>query len=258
MARSRVLNPGFFTNEDLLELSLEARVLFAGLWCLADRKGRLEDRPKRIKIELFPGDNYDVDNLLQALLNKGFIHRYAAPGMNLIHVKTFLKYQRPHPREAQSVLPECPCETEVENLGLSKDEPRHIQGDAKVFGLGSPRTLGSPKTDEDGQTGAGAPKRSPSRKPPFEELTKEERLELLDKWLPRLPDASERIDLALEHEQHWKYPTGQKRYVDNWLRGDWERKTANGHQLRTNPQPNHRMAGTSTGSERVPDMVIGD
>ena len=123
MARSRILHPGFFTNEDLLELPLEARVLFAGLWTLADREGRLEDRPKRIKIELFPGDNYDVDALLQALLNKGFIHRYAVPGTNLIHVRHFLKFQRCHPREAQSVHPSCPCE------GV-EDEPRTNLGDA--------------------------------------------------------------------------------------------------------------------------------
>ena len=162
MARSRILDPGFFTNEDLLELPLEARVLFAGLWCLADREGRLEDRPKRIKIELFPGDNYDVDLLLQALLSRGFIHRYAVPGHNLIHVRNFLKYQRCHPREAQSVWPECPCMADTESLGDAKDQPRTDLGTAKVFGLGSPRTKGSPEVSED--EGAAAPAKPRLRK----------------------------------------------------------------------------------------------
>lgn len=169
MARSRILHPGFFTNEDLLELPLEARVLFAGLWTLADREGRLEDRPKRIKIELFPGDNYDVDALLQALLNKGFIHRYAVPGTNLIHVRHFLKFQRCHPREAQSVHPSCPCEgVEDEprtNLGDALDEPRLNEGEAKVSGLGSPRTKGSPMSPEvSAEDGAAAPAKPRLRK----------------------------------------------------------------------------------------------
>jgi len=73
--RSRNLKPGFFKNEALLELPCEARLLFAGLWCMADREGRLEDRPKRIKIELFPADNFEVAPLLIALAEKGLIER---------------------------------------------------------------------------------------------------------------------------------------------------------------------------------------
>ena len=43
--RTRLLKPGFFMNEELARLPVRARLLFAGLWCLADREGRLEDRP---------------------------------------------------------------------------------------------------------------------------------------------------------------------------------------------------------------------
>ena len=61
MARSRNIKPGFFLNDDLAECEPLARLLFAGLWCIADREGRLEDRPKRIKIEVLPYDNCDVN-----------------------------------------------------------------------------------------------------------------------------------------------------------------------------------------------------
>ena len=50
MARSRNIKPGFFKNEDLLDLPYEYRLLFVGLWTLADREGYLEDRPKRIRM----------------------------------------------------------------------------------------------------------------------------------------------------------------------------------------------------------------
>ena len=49
MARARNIKPGFFKNEFLAEMPCEVRLLFIGLWTLADREGRLEDRPKRIK-----------------------------------------------------------------------------------------------------------------------------------------------------------------------------------------------------------------
>ena len=67
--RARNIKPGFFKNEDLAECSPWARLCFAGLWTLADRDGRLEDRPKRIKAELFAFDAVDVDPLLGELLS---------------------------------------------------------------------------------------------------------------------------------------------------------------------------------------------
>ena len=110
LARARLLKPGFFTNEGLLELPVEARLLFAGLWTIADRSGRLQDRPKRIKIELFPADAFDIDLMLHSLESHGFIHRYTTESQRLIHVVAFLKHQSPHPREVPSKLPACGCE----------------------------------------------------------------------------------------------------------------------------------------------------
>ena len=54
--RARNIKPGFFKNDTLAELEFAARLLFIGLWGLADRAGRLEDRPKKIKAEVFPYD----------------------------------------------------------------------------------------------------------------------------------------------------------------------------------------------------------
>ncbi len=105
MARSRNLKPGFFKNEDLAECTPEARLTFAGLWTLADREGRLEDRPKRIKAELFPFDSWDVEPLLQELAGRSFILRYQVDGRALIQVVNFAKHQNPHHREAPSDLP---------------------------------------------------------------------------------------------------------------------------------------------------------
>ena len=109
MSRARNIKPGFFANEDLVELPFETRLLFIGLWTLADREGRLEDRPKRIKMAIFPADSVDVDASLNALQASGFIRRYEAEGIPCIQILTFTKHQNPHCNEAPSKLP-APCE----------------------------------------------------------------------------------------------------------------------------------------------------
>lgn len=108
MARIRNIKPGYFLNEDIAALSLYARVAFPGVWCQADREGRLEDRPKRLKVEILPYDNVDMDAILQELANAGFIQRYQVDGSRYIQVLKFKKHQAPHLKEAASTIP-APC-----------------------------------------------------------------------------------------------------------------------------------------------------
>jgi len=106
MARARNIKPGFFTNEVLAELPPFDRLLFIGLWCLADREGRLEERPKRIKMELFPCDSYDVPSGLDSLAANGFVERYQVGELSIVEILSFQKHQRPHGTEKDSVLPD--------------------------------------------------------------------------------------------------------------------------------------------------------
>ena len=106
--RSRNVKPGFFLNEELAELPFEARILFIGLWCYADREGRFEWRPKRIKVEIFPYDNVDVTNFLRYLTKKNFISQYRVDGCDYGVIQNFKKHQRPHNTEKPSDLPPPP------------------------------------------------------------------------------------------------------------------------------------------------------
>ncbi len=106
MARIRNLKIGFFHNEHLAELPALDRLLFAGLWCIADREGRLEDRPRRIGAELFPYEQgFDVNAALQRLHDARFIVRYTHGDLRLIQIPKFLRHQHPHLRENASVFP---------------------------------------------------------------------------------------------------------------------------------------------------------
>jgi hypothetical protein len=125
MARARLLKPGFFANETLAELPFETRLLFAGLWCLADREGRLEDRPVRIRAQVFPYDGVDAEKMLSELAAAGFIVRYTVAGARYIEIPKFLLHQRPHIREAAAEIPPPTEEHQPRhNLGSAEAEPR--------------------------------------------------------------------------------------------------------------------------------------
>lgn len=106
MARARNIKPGFFKNELLGQADPLLSLLFVGLWTLADRRGVLEDRPLRIKAELFPyRDVTDISGYLTELERLGFLERFTAKGVALIHIQNFTKHQSPHPTEKPNEFP---------------------------------------------------------------------------------------------------------------------------------------------------------
>ena len=108
MSVRRFIKRGFFVTDTLTALPFEWRLLFAGLWTIADRDGRLEDRPRRIKGELFPYDDLDIEAGLGCLAHAGLIVRYERDGSRLIAIPTWHKHQQPHKSEPRSVLPAPP------------------------------------------------------------------------------------------------------------------------------------------------------
>ena len=105
MARTRSIKPSFFKNEFLAECEPMARLLFIGLWTLADRDGRLELRPMRIKAELFPYENCDIGGLLQQLADRGFVRPYESGDRKVLEIPKFGEHQRCHPDERAEGLP---------------------------------------------------------------------------------------------------------------------------------------------------------
>ena len=144
MARSRLLKPGFFRNERLCELPHATRLLFAGLWGLADREGRLEDRPKRIAADVFPYETLDVEGMLDALAATGFIVRYRVSDLPCIAIPTFLDHQKPHVREAPSMIPAPTQAMPRSGLAPTQASPRRPVPVSKTV----------PKTESDAGVGA--------------------------------------------------------------------------------------------------------
>lgn len=110
MPRIRYLKPEFFSDEDLGELSFQTRITFEGLWCYADKEGRLEDRPKFLKAMIFPYDDIDMEvelGLLSQAKSNGmpFIQRYKNGNGKYIQIIQWQKHQKPHHTEKESIFP---------------------------------------------------------------------------------------------------------------------------------------------------------
>jgi len=99
MARARNIKPAFFQNEELAELKPIERLAFIALWTVCDFKGCLEYRAKRLKIQLLPYDNCDIELIINNLDKSGFIRIYSVQGQQYIKVVNFEKHQNPHKNE---------------------------------------------------------------------------------------------------------------------------------------------------------------
>lgn len=121
--RARNIKPSLFKNEVLGTADPLLTILFEGLWCEADRDGRLEDRPLRLKAEIFPyRHNADIDAMLEWLSENGFIARYEAKSAKIIQVLKFSDHQRPHKNEVPSVLPT--LDASKHNQGKKRAQPK--------------------------------------------------------------------------------------------------------------------------------------
>lgn len=141
MARSRNIKPGFFQNEFMASKRPEVQLLFLGLLTIADREGRLEDRPVKIKGQIFPFQDLDVNAALEELAtitdpfqDRPFIYRYEAGGRRYIQIVNFNKHQHIHPNEVASIIPPMPS-VEPEEIRSTPDsiEPCHEPSAPKVI-----------------------------------------------------------------------------------------------------------------------------
>ena len=108
MARARNIKPAFFQNEELADLETIDRLAFIALWTVCDFKGCLEYRPKRLKVQLLPYDDCDIEQIILNLEKSDFIRIYSVEGQDYIKIINFEKHQNPHKneKEAGSAIPD--------------------------------------------------------------------------------------------------------------------------------------------------------
>jgi len=105
MARIRTIKPEFFTSESVLSVSPLARLFFIGLWCEADRDGRLKWKPKTLKFRYLPGDSVKIEKLCSELEDEGMIITYTVDDVDYSEIPSFGSHQVINNRERESVIP---------------------------------------------------------------------------------------------------------------------------------------------------------
>jgi hypothetical protein len=90
MARIRTLKPEFWTDAKIVELPLEARLFFQGMWNFADDCGHIEDEPLRLKLQILPNDDFDAKKIIQDLLDAGLLTRLKG----CLLIANFKRHQR--------------------------------------------------------------------------------------------------------------------------------------------------------------------
>ena len=111
MARRRMIDPSFWDDEDVGQLSDSARLLLLACISNADDHGKLSGSPTTLKKVAFGFTDYsnaDTDRLLAEIADhiRGF-HRYHVNGRQYIALLHWYKYQRvDHPSD--STLPDPP------------------------------------------------------------------------------------------------------------------------------------------------------
>lgn len=98
MPKIRGVKPDLWTDEDFVELSPFARLLWIGMWNYCCDNGHLDDKSKQIKMRVLPTDDVNVAELLRELeLNHRIVRENGT-----ITVPNFVKHQRPDKRYFQT------------------------------------------------------------------------------------------------------------------------------------------------------------
>lgn len=127
--RARNIKPSIFINEKLAFEDPLNFVIFTGLWCYADRAGRFENKIERIHLAVNPGRDISTTKaVLTWLQDNGFIRLYQIGGESYGDIPTFLKHQKPHKNEKESIIPAY-CTNNDQGSALEQPRPQALGSD---------------------------------------------------------------------------------------------------------------------------------
>ncbi len=93
MARKRIIDPEFWSDEEIGQWSFAARLFYIGLWNFADDSGRFKSANELLKAQIFPyEEKIDIGKLKKELKDK--IQWYKINELQYGFIRNFLKYQR--------------------------------------------------------------------------------------------------------------------------------------------------------------------
>lgn len=117
MAKIRTIKVEFWTSEQVVNCSINARLLFIGMWNFCDDDGNHPASCSRLKMEIFPADPFsfcDIQNWVDELLRVDLLIEYEYESKLYWHVtgwdhQTIARpfYKFPKPTDPKAVLRQC-------------------------------------------------------------------------------------------------------------------------------------------------------
>jgi hypothetical protein len=207
MAKIRGIKPEIWTDEDFIELSAFARLLFIGMWNYACDNGHLQNKPKQIKMRILPGDQANCAELIREIEARGMIERDG----DWITIPNLTRHQKTD-RRYFTGCDKPGCEVPAETVSQRESRRAHAgrtTGTRRANDVHTACALGDGDGDGDGD--GERPRKRASR------LTQEFRPSGVD-----LAWAAERyptVDTALETEKfvnHWTSKSGKDATKLDW------------------------------------------
>ena len=147
MARIRTIKPEFWTSEQIVACSRDARLFFIGMWTFSDDFGNIPAKSGELRLKIFPGDDdlklQHIDELLGQLQLNKLIVLYESEGVKYWHI-TGWKHQKidkpsrkyPEFDEVRAKSPEIgrniPADVDVSSLDVEgKGCSNTSEGDAR-------------------------------------------------------------------------------------------------------------------------------
>ena len=97
MARDRKIPSDFWTWEAVIDCAAMTRLLFLGLWNFADSFGVQPLRPRTIRLQVFPGDPIDADQvraMIDELVARGLVRIYTVDEGEYLEILDWRRIQR--------------------------------------------------------------------------------------------------------------------------------------------------------------------
>ena len=142
MPRRRMIDPAIWQSEDFSKLSTLAKLVFIGLFSIADDEGRGKAQPVFIKSNLFPYDEKmrvaDIETSLSEIGKHMSTVFYSHNGNNYYALSSWMKFQRvDHP--TPSKIPE-PSNIQEVFENDSRNVQESLSPSIKEFSLGEKNT----------------------------------------------------------------------------------------------------------------------
>jgi hypothetical protein len=151
MSRIRTVKPEYWTSEQVILCSRNARLLFIGLWNFCDDAGVHPASCVRLKAEIFPADNCSTDDVkcwVGELIQNHLLREYTVEEKAYWQVTGWQQHQRIDKPTYRHPLPQSELKTISNSMSTSRGFVEDANGNLRALAEHSP-------TEWNGEDGSG-------------------------------------------------------------------------------------------------------